>query len=71
MPADYCVLLKAYRGMTAELFARFVPIFTAAGRDLNTTLADGTTILDHISEHRRSGEYIDALVEAGATKSTG
>lgn len=68
MPADYSVLLKAYRGMTAELFSRFVPIFVAAGRDLNTTLEDGSTILDHISEHRRSGEYVAALEAAGATK---
>ena len=68
MSADYSVLLKAYRGMTAELFARFVAIFVEAGRDLNSTLEDGTTFLDHIDEHRRSVEYITALEEAGAER---
>lgn len=48
MPADYAVLLKAYRGMTADLFARFVPLFVAAGRDVNATLDNGSTILDHL-----------------------
>ena len=68
MPADYSVLLKAYRGMTAELFARFVAIFVEAGRDLNSTLEDGTTVLDHIREHRRSVDYVTALEEAGADR---
>ena len=66
VPADYAVLLKAYRGMTAELFARFIPLFVAEGRDVNAALKDGSTILDHISQHRRSGDYVAALEQAGA-----
>ena len=31
LPADYHCLLRAYRGMTAELFARFVRIFVERG----------------------------------------
>ena len=69
MPADYSVLLKAYRGMTPELFARFIPFFVDAGRDINATLEDGSTILDHISQHRLSGEYVSALEQAGAERS--
>lgn len=71
MPADYAVLLKAYRGMTPDLFARFVPFFVEAGRDVNVALDDGRTILDHLSEHRRGEEYVAALVDAGARKSKG
>lgn len=69
MPTDYSILLKAYRGMTAELFTRFIDIFVKTDRDLNTKLDDGTTILDHISEHRLSGDYIAVLEKAGATRS--
>jgi len=68
VPADYAVLLKAYRGMTAELFARFVRFFVDAGRDINARLENGSTILDHISEHRRSAEYVAALEKAGAQR---
>ena len=68
MPADYSILLKAYRGMTDELFSRFIELFVEAGHDLNTTLENGTTILDHIDEHRRSVDYVAALEEAGATR---
>ena len=68
MPADYAILLKAYRGMTAELFARFLPFFTEAGRDLNAALQDGSTLLDHVAEHRRSEEYVAALEAAGAIR---
>lgn len=66
MPAAYNILLKAYRGMTAELFTRFIALFSEAGLDLNVSLADGSTFLDVVSQHRRSGEYASALEEAGA-----
>jgi len=66
MPADYNILLKAYRGMTDELFARFVPLFVADGHDINAALADGTTILDQVSRHRKSSAYAEALKDAGA-----
>jgi len=68
VPADYAILLKAYRGMTADLFQRFVPFFVEAGRNVNAALDDGSTILDHISQHRRSGDYVAALEQAGARK---
>lgn len=68
MPADYGILLKAYRGMTAELFARFLPFFIEAGLDLNAPREDGSTLLDHVAEHRRSTEYVAALEAAGARR---
>lgn len=67
MPADYNILLKAYRGMTEELFTRFVPLFVAAGHDVNATLADGSTLLDQVARHRKSAAYANALKAAGAS----
>lgn len=71
MPADYNILLKAYRGMTAELFTRFLPLFVEAGHDINITLNDGSTILDLISQHRKSTDYVGALESNGAERSKG
>lgn len=68
MPSDYNILLRAYRGMTAELFRRFLPIYLEAGHDLNITLEDGSTFLDLVSRHRNSGEFVSMLEESGAVK---
>ncbi|MFK7865348.1 MAG: PA4642 family protein [Pseudohongiellaceae bacterium] len=70
MPADYNILLKAYRGMTAELFARFVPLFIEADHDINAALDDGTTMLDQIASHRKSTAYAEVLKSAGAKGKT-
>ena len=70
MPQEYAILLKAYRGMTADLFARFIPFFIEAGKDINVKLKDGSTFLDHVSEHRKSAEYAAILEGAGGLRST-
>lgn len=67
LPADYNILLKAYRGMTAELFERFITIYTGAGHDINVALEDGSTFLDLVSGHRKSTEYARIIKEAGGT----
>ena len=67
LPHDYNILLRAYRGMTAELFARFIVFYTDAGHDINVSLEDGSTFLDLVSRHRKSVEYADILRQAGAT----
>ena len=69
LPADYNILLKAYRGMTDELFARFVPLFVEAGHDINASLEDGSTFLDLVLQHRKSTAYAEALKNAGAVES--
>ncbi|MBC52581.1 MAG: hypothetical protein CMQ34_01975 [Gammaproteobacteria bacterium] len=66
VPADYHILTKAYRGMLPEHFSRFVPFFVAAGHDINVTLADGSTFLDHVARHRAAAPYADVLKAAGA-----
>jgi hypothetical protein len=63
---DYHVLLKAYRGMVPEAFARLVAFFVEAGRDLNAPGPGGKTLLKLISEHRHGAEYAQILREAGA-----
>lgn len=65
-PADYHILLKAYRGMLPDAFERFVPFFVEAGHDINVELEDGSNFLDHVLRHRRSVEYVRILKDAGA-----
>jgi hypothetical protein len=66
--SDYNVLLKAYRGMTEELFTRFVPIFQRAGRNINCCLPNGSTFLDLVCEHKKSAKYAQILESAGAVR---
>ncbi|MGP4845406.1 PA4642 family protein [Marinobacter sp. 1Y8] len=63
---DYQVLIKAYQAMRAGDFERFLAFFTEVDRDLNALGADGQTMLDHVSEHRRGVEYVEALKKYGA-----
>ena len=69
IPADYNIILLAYRGMLLEMFARFIPFFIEAGHDINVTLEDHSTILDLIASHRKSSQYAGILLKSGATKS--
>lgn len=69
IPADYNILLKAYRGMTAALFARFILLYIEKGKDINVKLEDNSTFLDLVSEHRKSTAYVMVLEEAGAVRS--
>ncbi|MAM00481.1 PA4642 family protein [Hydrocarboniclastica marina] len=64
---DYFVLERAYQSMRADDFRRFLGFFTEASRDLDSLSPGGETILDLISQHRRSVEYAEALKEFGAT----
>ena len=66
LPHDYNILLRAYRGKTAELFARFIVFYKDAGHDINVSLENGSTFLDLVSRHRKSVEYADILKQAGA-----
>jgi hypothetical protein len=67
LPHDYNILLRAYRGMTADLFARFIVFYAEAGHDINVSLEDGSTFLDLVSRHRKSSEYGEILMQAGAS----
>ncbi len=66
MSAEYNILLKAYRGMTAELFERFIEIYIDAGNNVNCKHVDGTTLFDLVSRHRKSKDYAVILKSVGA-----
>jgi len=68
---DFHVLLKAYQGMVPETFSRFIGFFTEAGRNINEPDRHGETLLDIVSRHRNSGEYVEILRQAGARSSRG
>lgn len=67
---DYHVLIKAYQAMRAYDFERFLAFFTAENRDINARDEQGETILDRVSQHRRSGDYAEALRRCGARLSS-
>ncbi|TVZ40767.1 hypothetical protein P886_0095 [Alteromonadaceae bacterium 2753L.S.0a.02] len=64
--ADYLALERAYRGMKAENFDTFIKFFVAEGRNINAKNPQGKTLLQVISDHRLSNDYIKALTAGGA-----
>lgn len=66
MDADYLALERAYRGMKAENFETFIRFFNEEGRDINARNTQGKTLLQVISDHRLSKDYIKVLESAGA-----
>lgn len=63
---DFFVLWKAYQGMRVGDFRRFLTLFTSAGHDLDAVNEQGETLATFIAPHRHAGDFIDALVAAGA-----
>ncbi|MBL4866289.1 MAG: PA4642 family protein [Pseudomonadales bacterium] len=63
---SFQVLLKAYRGMTATAFRRFLVFFKEAGYDINVKNKEGVSFLETIRPNVRFSEYVDIMVEAGA-----
>jgi|SRR5690554_5425594 len=68
VPADYHILLKAYRGMLPEHFERFIPFFVEAGHNINVTLDNGETFLDLLAKHRRATPYRTVMEAHGAQR---
>ncbi len=64
--ADYQILLRAYQSMREGDFARFLPLFCAAGRDVNATGPAGRSALAEVEEHRYGAPYAEILREHGA-----
>ena len=59
-------LVKAYRGLRVDDFARFIGFFQAAGYDLNATDAQGRDIVVLIADQRQATPYIDLINAARA-----
>ena len=66
---DFYLLVKAYQGMRAHDFERFIEFFVEAGRDLNARNEQGQTLVKVIARHRHAKPFIDLLVGAGAAGS--
>lgn len=64
-PAEYSMLLNAYRSMRPEDFGRFMALFTAAGHDPAARSRHGETLRDTIAGHRHAGPFLDILERAG------
>ncbi|USE38578.1 PA4642 family protein [Endozoicomonas sp. SCSIO W0465] len=58
---DYHILLRAYRYLRADDFARFIPFFLEAGLDLNARNPDGKTLAETITQHHHGKPYLKAL----------
>ncbi|EED33901.1 conserved hypothetical protein [gamma proteobacterium NOR5-3] len=65
--ADHQLLLRAYQSMRDSDFARFIPMFCAAGRDINATGREGKTLLEEVNEHRYGTAYAETLKAHGAS----
>lgn len=65
-PVEQHMLTKAYRGLRAEDFQRFLAMFCAEGHDINATDAQGRTFLSLVRDHAQAEDYILALEAAGA-----
>lgn len=62
---DYHILERAYRGLQAPDFTRFVAIFCDAGLDINAQGPNGN-LLSIIRCHNKGADYTAALEQAGA-----
>lgn len=60
-PASLHKLIKAYRGLREEDFARFIAFFVEAGYDLAAKDAQGRDFVALIQDQRQAEAYIDAL----------
>ena len=63
---DFHMLLKAYQSMRASDFELFVNFYGEQSRDINARGLDGRSVLEIISEHRKSADYAAILKAAGA-----
>ena len=62
--ADFFVLQAAYQGMRP---GDFLPLFTAAGRDLDARDAKGRTLAELVAKHRHGRPFLEALLASGAS----
>jgi len=65
-PPSLHKLVKAYRGLRADDFERFVGFFVEAGYDLDARDAEGQDFIDLIRAHRKAEPYVDAVCGAHA-----
>ncbi|MGE1156664.1 PA4642 family protein [Pseudomonas kitaguniensis] len=57
-------LIKAYRGLRIDDFARFLGFFREAGLDLDGKDEQGQTFVELIKDQRNAAEYIELIEKA-------
>lgn len=57
-------LIKAYRGLRIDDFARFLAFFKEAGYDVDGKDERGQTFVDLIKDQRNAEEYIELIERA-------
>ena len=57
-------LIKAYRGLRIDDFARFLTFFKEAGYDVDGKDEQGQTFVDIIKDQRNAEEYIELIESA-------
>ncbi len=60
-PAEFSILLHAYRSMRAEDFARFIDKFVTRGGNVSAQDKRGRTLLDTIAEHEKAADFREIL----------
>lgn len=63
---DFHCLERAYKGLRAHDFERFLAFFVAEGRNLQATDPRGRTLADVLATHANSADYVAALGAVGA-----
>ena len=64
--ADFHILERAYRGLQAVDFKRFIHIFSKNNHDINASNAQGKSLLSIINTHANGSPYAETLKQAGA-----
>lgn len=59
--ADYHALLRAYRSLRVDDFARFLHFFHSSGRNLLATDTKGRPFTDLLAQHRQGAEYLHVM----------
>jgi hypothetical protein len=63
---DFHILERAYRGLRAHDFDRFLVFFVAEGHDVNATNPCGESLGASIARHAQGNDYVEALRRHGA-----
>ncbi len=69
--ADFHALERAYRGLRAHDFERFLVFFAAAGRNVQATDSQHRTLAMLIAGHANSEDYVAALSAATSGRRIG
>ena len=60
-PADFSILLNAYRSMRAEDFDRFLARFSAKGGNISAKDSQGRTLAQLITPHEKAAPFKEIL----------